>query len=146
MNCTMAGRSRFIDPLHESREEEEEYVRTYVMEAYRFYGYGMWLAFHQKTGELIGRAGLTNREIHGETVLEMGYLVGERYQRQGYATELCRGILRYAQEGTGFREVNCLIQKENLVSVHLAENLGFSWQEELDIFGKKMQRYVKILD
>ncbi len=137
--------ARFVDPLYEDREEEEAFIRSYIMNMYRFYGYGMWLAFLRDTGELVGRAGLNRREIGGVPVLEMGYLIGAGRQRQGYATEICQGILQYAKGATDFTEISCFIQAENIASIGLALKLGFSWREEAKLDGKIMQRYVRDL-
>ncbi len=141
------GRSiaKYIEPLHEDREKEEEYTKAYIQNMYAFYGYGMWAAVEKATGRIIGKAGLNNRELHGKPSLELGYLIGEAYQGQGFATELCGGILQFAKEATEFEEIHCLIEKGNEISVHLAEKLGFRWQERLKIQGRDMQRYTKPL-
>lgn len=137
--------ARYMDGLYKDRKKEEEYTKAYIKNMYAFYGYGMWIAVEKSTGRMIGRAGLSNRDIQGKPSLEMGYLVGEEFQNQGFATELCEGILQFAQEGTEFEEIHCLIEKENRISVHLAEKLGFIWQEEIKIQGRTMQRYMKTL-
>lgn len=137
--------TRYMEGLYEDREKEEEYTRAYINNMYRFYGYGMWLVIEKETGKIIGRAGLNNVDIHGEPALEMGYMVGKPYQNQGYATEVCEGILQFAAEATEFKMINCLIQKENVKSVHLIEKLDFTWEEELEIKEKTMQRYTKTL-
>lgn len=137
--------TRYMEGLYEDREKEEEYTRAYINNMYRFYGYGMWLVIEKETGKIIGRAGLNNADIHGEPALEMGYMVGKPYQNQGYATEVCEGILQFAAEATEFKMINCLIQKENVKSVHLIEKLDFTWEEELEIQEKTMQRYTKTL-
>lgn len=139
------GITDYIDGLYEDRKKEEEYTRAYIQNMYLFYGYGTWTAVEKSTGAIIGRAGLNNREIHGKPALELGYVIGKPFQNQGYATELCEGILQYAQEGTEFEKIHCLIEKENKISIHLAEKLGFSWEEEVEIQGKNMQRYMKTL-
>lgn len=137
--------TRYTEGLYEEREKEEEYTRAYIQNMYRFYGYGMWIAVEKSTGKIIGRAGLNNRELHGKPSLELGYIIGEAFQNQGYGFELCQGILKFAKEGTEFEEIHCLIQKENEISIHLAEKLGFLWQEEVKIQGKPLQRYTKTL-
>lgn len=139
------GITDFIEELYEDRKKEEEYTRAYIRNMYSFYGFGMWIAIERAAGNMIGRAGLNLREIHGKPVLELGYLIGKEFQNQGYATELCEGILQFAAKGTEFEELNCLIEKGNEISVHLAEKLGFQWQEEIKIQGKTMQRYTKSL-
>lgn len=139
------GITRYLEPLYEDREKEEAYTRAYIQNMYRFYGYGIWIAVEKSTGNIIGRAGVQNQKVHGEVILELGYIVGKPYQRQGYATELCLGILEFARQETGFAEVNCLIEKGNEISIHLAEKLGFSWYEEVESQGKTLQRYKKSL-
>ena len=123
-------------------EEEKEFQRAYIHNMYGFYGYGMWLVFSRETGELIGRAGLEHREYNGETELELGYVIGTRFQRQGYAMEVCQRILGIAKEITDFPRINCLIEEENKASIGLAEKLGFVWEETMDLQGKTMKRYI----
>lgn len=135
--------TQYMEGLYEDRKKEEAYTRAYIENMYHFYGYGMWLAVDKATGQLIGRAGLNCLELHGKPALEMGYVIGEEFQNQGYATELCREILRFAEHETGFEEVHCLIHKDNQVSIHLVRNLGFTWQEELKVQGKLLQRYTR---
>ena len=139
------GITRYLEPMYEDREKEEAYTRAYIQNMYRFYGYGIWIAMEKSTGNIIGRAGVHNQNVHGEAILELGYIVGKPYQRQGYATELCQGILEFARQETGFSEINCLIEKGNEISIHLAEKLGFSWFEEVENQGKTLQRYKKSL-
>lgn len=135
--------TKYMEDLYQDREEEEAYTRAYIDHMYRFYGYGMWLVIMKDTGKIIGRAGLNNLDIHGIPSLEMGYMIGVPYQRLGYATEVCKGIIQFAEEGTEFEELNCLIQKGNDVSVHMMEKLGFLWKEEMQVNGKAMDRYVR---
>lgn len=135
---------QFTEPLF-PYEEEKDYQSAYIKNMYRYFGYGMWLVFLKETGELIGRAGLEHREIHEQTELELGYLIGRPYQAKGYATEVCRAIIMYAKEKTGFEQINCVIQKENAMSIHLAEKLGFSHIEDYELDGKVMHRFVREL-
>ena len=137
--------TQYMEGLYEDRKKEEEYTKAYINNMYRFYGYGMWLVIEKETGKIMGRAGLNNIDLHGEPALEMGYMIGKNYQNQGYATEVCDGILQYAAEATEFEMINCLIQKENVKSVHVVEKLDFTWKEEVEIQEKTMQRYTKTL-
>ena len=135
------GMDEFTESLFEY-EEEKTYQEAYINHMYRFFGYGMWLVFEKETGKLIGRAGLEHREINEETELELGYLIGKPYQGKGYATEVCQAILAYAKENTGFEQINCVVQKGNDVSIHMAQKLGFEYREDYEIDGKIMHRFV----
>lgn len=134
----------FMEDLY-PYEEEKAFQQAYIENMYRFYGYGMWLVFSKETGELLGRAGLEHREYNGETELELGYLIGTKYQGQGYATEACDAILRIAKEITDFPRINCLIDAKNVSSIRLAEKLGFSHIEDMKMNGRKMSRYILAL-
>ena len=132
---------KFVEPLYEF-DEECDYERAYIDNIYRFYGYGMWLVFHRQTGALIGRAGLEQREFPEGSELEMGYLIAKAYRRQGYATEVCMEILKYARDCLGAGRINCLIHKENAPSIAFAEKLGFSHYGEMETGKAVMLRFV----
>ncbi len=132
---------KYVEPLYEF-DEECDYERAYIENIYRFYGYGMWLVFHRQTGTLIGRAGLEQREFPEGSELEMGYLIAAAYRRQGYATEVCTGILEYARGSLGAGRINCMIHKDNAPSIAFAEKLGFSRYGEIETGKAVMLRYV----
>lgn len=132
---------KFVEPLYEF-DEECDYERAYIDNIYRFYGYGMWLVFHRQTGTLIGRAGLEQREFPEGSELEMGYLIARAYRRQGYATEVCSGILKYARDRLGAGRINCMIHKENAPSISFAEKLGFFHYGEIETGKAVMMRFV----
>ena len=77
-------------------------------------------------GELIGRAGIENREIDGVTCCEIGYLIRRNMQHKGYAYEACQAILEYASDELGIQEMFAVIDKTNEPSRKLAQKLGFS--------------------
>ena len=120
---------KYTDPLY-PYEEEKEFQRAYIENMYRYFGYGLWLVFSKETGELIGRAGLEHREYNEEIELELGYIIGIKYQGQGYATEVCKAILDYAKDNTGFERINTLIEDRNVISEYLSKKLGFVHKED----------------
>lgn len=58
--------------------------------------------------------------------LELGYLVGALYRRQGYAEEMCREVIGCAFEMFGADQVRVRIHRENEPSLKLARKLGFT--------------------
>lgn len=138
------GMTDYVEALYE-REEEEAYTKAYIENMYRYYGYGMWLVFDRFTDEMIGRAGLNQQELDGEIVLEMGYLIRQEYQRQGYATEVCEAILEYAKEALDFSQVSCMVHPNNQKSIRFLEKMKFQNGGEVVLDGKKMKRYVYFL-
>lgn len=135
---------KYTDALY-PYEEEKEFQRAYIENMYRYFGYGMWLVFSKETGNLIGRAGLEHREYNGEIELELGYIIGTAYQGKGYATEVAEAILEYAKENTGFERINTLIEDGNMASEKLTRKLGFVHEEDFELDGKIMHRYIKNL-
>lgn len=132
---------KYTDALY-PYEEEKAFQRAYIENMYRYFGYGLWLVFDKETGELIGRAGLEHREYHNEIELELGYIIGTKYQGKGLATEVCEAILAYAKENTGFERINTLIEDGNFISEKLSRNLGFVHEEDFELNGKIMHRYI----
>jgi RimJ/RimL family protein N-acetyltransferase len=86
----------------------------------------------EQEGDLIGLCGLSEyvRE-DGEEVLELQYMLDEKFQRKGYAQEMCRAALAYAAERTDYGEIFVRIHRENRPSLALAEKLGFQAVERL---------------
>ena len=115
--------ARFIEPLSEKREEELEKLRAYIRMQYPYYGFGTWTILEETTGQIIGRAGLNLSETTGK--IQLGYLIREEYQHQGFATEVCQGILKYAREELELRELELEVHPENENSLKLAKKLGF---------------------
>ena len=65
-------------------EEGRENFRHYIRSMYRFYNYGIWTVLERKSGAIIGRVGIENGEYQGQSVLELGYLIGKDWRRQGF--------------------------------------------------------------
>jgi len=138
------GITDYIEPLKKV-EEEKEYTKAYIEHQYWFYGYGMWVVFQKENNQLIGRAGLENREVEKESLLEMGYAIDTDYQRQGYALEVCLAIIEYAKECLEFETLNCFVEEKNIASIALLEKLLFEKANEVLMDGKKMLRFQKSL-
>ena len=64
-----------------------------------------------------------------QITLELGYHIFRPFRRRGYAEEACRAILKYGTEELSARRFLVRIDKENTVSRHLAESLGFTDDE-----------------
>ena len=137
------GITDYVEPLYD-RPEEEQYTRDYIECMYRFYGYGMWLVYDRESHALIGRAGFSHQDLGDEIVLEMGYIIGVPYQRQGYAAEVCGKLLAFAREHlSDFGSVNCFVEPGNTASLALLRRLEFTQSGTVDISGGEMLRYQK---
>ena len=135
------GITDYTEPLYE-RPREEQYTRDYIDKMYRFYGYGMWLVCDRESGVLMGRAGFSHQDLGYEIVLEMGYIIGVPYQRQGYATEVCEKLIEFARANlSDFGTLNCFVEPGNTASHGLMEKLHFDRIGMVQISEKMMVRY-----
>lgn len=135
------GITDYTEPLYE-RPQEEQYTKAYIEKMYRFYGYGMWLVCDRVSGALIGRAGFSHQDMGDEIVLEMGYIIGVPYQRQGYATEVCEKLIEFARRHlSDFGALNCFVEPGNMASHGLMKKLLFTRTGTVEIGGKMMVWY-----
>ena len=128
--------TEYMEDLYADRNEEIVYVEEYRKNVYEFYGYGMWTVL-TRDGTVIGRAGLSWRK--GFDLPELGFVIGVPWQRQGYAYEVCRAILNYAQDELGFTQVQALVMEGNEKSAALCVKLGFAEDGRAELEG---ERYV----
>lgn len=115
--------TEYMENLFADRDEEVAYIKDYIEKVYTFYGYGMWTVLEKKSGEVIGRAGITWRE--GYDLPELGFVFGVPWQRRGYAYEVCGAILAYARDELMMERVQALVRPGNERSLRLCEKLGF---------------------
>lgn len=113
-------------------------LEAYIRNQYGFFGYGIWALVEKKTGQMIGKAGITDFEpeetANGKTEkqergLELGYHIFEPYRRKGYAWEACHAIMEYEK-----RELDsplyAMIHPNNAASAALIKKLGFTFVEQ----------------
>ena len=112
----------YMEDLME-RSEEEKYTENYRDLIYEIYGHGIWTVVLKETGEIIGRAGLDERAGYDRP--ELGFVIGTKWHRKGFAEEVCRGILKWASEND-IDEVMSITEPENIASVNLLKKLGFT--------------------
>lgn len=122
--------TRFVEPLYEY-EEEKLFTEKYIENMYGFYGYGLWLVFHKESGELLGRMGISIRNIDGNDENELGYIVHRKYRGQGYSKEVCEAIITYANEVLGIEKMYIVTRAENIKSIGLSRALEFEYLTEV---------------
>ena len=129
----------YVEPLY-GYEEEKAFTIKYIENMYGFFGYGLWLIFDRKTGELVARAGIENRSIDGQNCQELGYLVKKNWQGKHVAWEVMSRIVELAKDR--FEELNICTMKTNIPSIQLALKLGFTLYaggtDGMDIYRKTL--------
>ena len=134
--------TKYMEGLYENRDEELEYTRSYIQNAYTFWGYGIWVIERKADSKIIGRVGFNLREGYEEP--ELGFVIMEEEQRKGYAYECCEAVLRVGKEEYEFERMQALVKEGNKPSVHLCEKLGFQMQEKVWVEGEEYLRFLWI--
>lgn len=112
-----------------------EYLRTRYLKGL----YADWAVVLKSENKMIGTCGYASIKTV-ERTCEIGYVLSQKYRKQGYMTEAVKAILALSFETLGFERAELRIIKENHDSRRLAEKIGFSLdhisEKELEIKGK----------
>ena len=137
-----AGKSitKYMEGLYENREEELEYTRSYIQNAYNFWGYGTWIIERKADGKVIGRVGFNLRD--GFEDPELGFVIMEEEQKKGYAFECCEIVLKIGKEDYEFEKVQALVKEGNEASINLCKKLGFKFQDKVKAEGEEYLRFL----
>lgn len=135
--------TRYMEGLYENREEELEYTRSYIKNAYTFWGYGTWVIERKSDKKIIGRVGFNLRDGYEEP--ELGFVIMEEEQKKGYAFECCNAVLSLGKEEYEFEKVQALVKEGNKASIQLCEKLGFIFDTKVHIEGEEYLRFLQEL-
>lgn len=125
--------TKYMPPLYEDKDLEIEYTKNYIENIYGFYNYGIWIVEEKVSGEVIGRVGCEYKEYDGITAKhELGYMIGVDYQGKGYAKEALEAVVKHMKQNFDVNEFYVEISKENKVSRHIAEKMGFKFEEKVN--------------
>lgn len=112
--------------LEETKEELEWFLNGHP----KFPELGLWATILKETNQLIGRCGLLHWTIDGQDEVEVAYLLGKPYWRQGLGTEAAQAVLDYGFQKLGLSRLVCLIDHDNLASIKVATNIGMTFEKE----------------
>lgn len=108
-------------------EEEKEYQRMYIDNIYGLYDIGIWSVINTADNTLIGRMGIEYKDE--PSCVELGFMLGTRYQHLGYAYEACQAIIDYAFTLPEIKAVTAKVHKNNASSIKLCQKLGMYQKE-----------------
>jgi RimJ/RimL family protein N-acetyltransferase len=91
---------------------------------------GLWATIHKASGQFIGRCGLLPWTIDGRFEVEVAYLLDKAYWGRSLGTEAAQGVLDYGFEKLELPRLVCLIERENLASIRVAEKIGMAFEQE----------------
>lgn len=112
-------------------EDEINKHKAYIEHVYGFYGFGLWGIFLKEYNSLIGRCGIECNVIDGETEIELSYLLDYNHWGFGYAVESVAAVISYAFDELEMDRIVCVIDKNNLKSIKVAEQIGMQIEKEI---------------
>ena len=134
---------KFLENAEDTLWEMEEKQRAYIKNGYEFYNFGLWGIFLADNQTLIGYGGIQSSTIEKESVIELGYFIGDRYQKMGYGKEAVEAIFSYAKNQLEIKRIVAAIEIKNENSIKFAQSMGMVEEKKALIKGKELIIYEK---
>ena len=111
---------------------------------------GIWCISDRRTSEKYGDAYLLPMPVDQDDTdwdllvpdampdgdIEVGYFLKPSAWGNGFATEVCKRLIKFAFEETSLKEVVASLDEENLNSRNVLEKSGFSYGGKIRAYGK----------
>ena len=115
--------TQYMEGLNPDPMTEIHNTLEYIENVYGFYEYGIWTVILKDTHEIIGRAGI--EQTDESEIPSLGFVIGKKWQNNGYASEVCRGIIKYAADTLKADFLRVCVNEHNENSIRLCRKLGF---------------------
>lgn len=129
----------YMEDIEKDIDKEKKYLEDYISHQYKFYEYGLWTLLDIKSGDYVGRAGLSIRE--GFEKVEIGYVITPEYRNKRLAYEACKAIINYAKENLNIESLVAYTVENNQYSIKLLKSLGFERCQKANIKGRVYDTY-----
>ena len=110
-------------PYPYTKNDADEWIRTISRKELTFSIF--------ENDSLVGGIELTS---HEDNCYELGFWLGRQHWGQGFATEACKGLLRYAREELALKNIVSSYMKGNGASANVLRKLGFKKTGEGEIY------------
>jgi RimJ/RimL family protein N-acetyltransferase len=130
---------RFIgDGTTASRDETAEWLDRTIRRN-RLEGWDMRSILRAEDGTLVGRCGISVREVEGQVEYELGYLLARGHWGHGYATEAATAIRDHALTERGRTRLIALIAHGNEASKKVARKLGMAYERDAEFHDRVVE-------
>lgn len=107
--------------------KEEKEAKTYlkrIMDHHARFGFGLYAIEEQKSGHLIGLAGLLSQNIQGESKVELAYRLSQDFWGKGLGLEAASAIADHAFTRLHINELITMVDPRSQRSLAIVERLG----------------------
>jgi len=120
--------------------------RSFVRKRPQDYRWGTnWEIIWQEKKVSIGGMGMSGLPDE-EGKVTIGYVIDDRYQGKGFATEALKGLIGWAFQNDDLRALEALTPKENLPSQRVLEKNGFRPLKEMEFKGMEIIAWFLLRD
>ncbi|MEK9815160.1 MAG: GNAT family N-acetyltransferase [Paracoccaceae bacterium] len=126
----------YIDGKASSLEKTKEYLSENII-SYRENGYGRYAIRDADTNEFLGICGFL-KESYG---VDFGYRFLPSCWGKGIATEAASTVLEKGIADNFREQIVGIVLPENKASINVLRKVGFKWQENLELYGFKVEKY-----
>lgn len=110
-----------------TQQDAVRYIRQGPMTSYDQHGFGLYRVEMREGGIPIGICGPLKRETLEYP--DMGFAFLPSFWRRGYAFEAASGVMSYARDVLGLKEIAAITTPGNERSIKLLQKMGFQFQE-----------------
>jgi ribosomal-protein-alanine N-acetyltransferase len=127
-------------PSTRNLKETQDFVRR-QLERYETDGFGPLSLILKADESLIGYCGLIHQIVDSVDEMEIGYLVGRDYWRQGFASEAAIACRDYAFKKLRWPRLISLIDPLNYASIGVSRKVGMTLEKQTTWQGKILNVY-----
>ncbi len=102
---------------------------------------GMWVARLEETEEFVGWCILQHIEQNMDNPIEIGYRLHKKFWGKGYATEMAKVLVEYAEKKLKIKNLCGITHPENIASQKVLEKAGFSFKENRTYYDVECKFY-----
>ncbi|MEP2025378.1 MAG: GNAT family N-acetyltransferase [Reichenbachiella sp.] len=107
-----------------SRQESEEWIAKRLID-FKKHGFGLMPAYLIADDSFIGWGGL--KHFDNTSKIEVGYRLDKPYWGMGFATEITKGVIDYASNKLGLKQLVAVTDLENEASKKVLLKSGFKY-------------------
>ena len=108
-------------------KEAEEYIKTRFLKTYNEVGFGFYGLILKNTQQIIGIAGLVDRD--GIDHVDIGYGMLPEFRGKGYAFEATKAIYDYGYKDLKLDKIVAIVNPDNPGSIKLLSKLGLEFEK-----------------